>query len=279
MKNKRTNNKQTIKQNRKKVQIIKHRIIWGCIVLFIVCGLGFFLTPTGKNVLTQGRMFLDAVRQKAHLELEQVHVEGRIRTQLEDINKAVNVTQGMAIFEINLVELKENILQLPWIQDVLIERHLPNQILIRLTEKTPIAIWQHKKEYWPIDEKGNKIADNKTVLSNVLLVVGEDAPAHTPTLIKELNKYPNIAKNVISAVRVGNRRWNLHLNDVDGLVVYLPETDIDKALERLQDFDERGQILNRNLNIIDLKLPDRLIVRSQADEQDVKKQSKKKKKP
>ena len=92
----------------------------------------------------------------------------------------------------------------------------------------------------------------------------------------ELKKYPNIAKNVISAVRVGNRRWNLHLNDVEGLVVYLPETEIGKALERLQEFDERGQILDRNLNIIDLKLPDRLIVRSQEEEITTKQQKKKK---
>ena len=277
MKNKRSGKKQIVKQNRKKRPNIKRRIVFGFICLIVVCISIFFLTPTGKDVMAKGNVFLNTVREKAHLELEQVHVEGRVRTQLDDINKAVNVTQGMPIFEINLTELKENILQLPWVRDVLIERHLPNQVLIRLTEKTPIAIWQYKKEYWPIDEEGQKIADNKTVLSNVLLVVGEDAPEHTPALMAELKKYPNIAKNVISAVRVGNRRWNIHLNDVDGLVVYLPETEIGKALERLQDFDERGQILNRNLNIIDLKLPDRLIVRSQEDEMGEKKQSKKKK--
>ena len=276
MKNKRTNTKQTVSQNRKKIRMIKRRIVFGCVCLCVAGMIGFFWTPTGKSVLTKGNEFLNLVKEKAHLELEQVHVEGRVRTQLDDINKAVSVTQGMPIFEINLIELKENILQLPWVQNVLIERHLPNQILIRLTEKTPIAIWQHKKEYWPIDETGQKIADNKTVLSNVLLVVGEDAPEHTPSLMAELKKYPNIAKNVISAVRVGNRRWNLHLNDVDGLVVYLPETEIGKALERLQEFDERGQILDRNLNIIDLKLPDRLIVRSQEEEITTKQQKKKK---
>lgn len=267
MKSKHINKKQTVRQNIKKTPFFKRRIVLVCVCFVVVCVIGFFFTPTGKNVLTQGREFLNLMQEKAHLELEQVHVEGRMRTQLEDIDQAVNVTQGMPIFEINLSELKENILQLPWVKDVLIERHLPNQILIRLTEKTPIAIWQHKKEYWPIDESGQKIVDNKTILSNVLLVVGEDAPEHTPLLIKELKKYPNISKNVVSAVRVGNRRWNLHLNDIDGLVVCLPETDIDKALERLQDFDDRGQILDRNLNVIDLKLPDRLIVRSQEEVQ------------
>ena len=267
MKSKKKNKKQTVVQNRKKIQKVKCLIVWFLVCFLFLGFVGFFFTPTGKNIINNSKQLIDEMHEKAHLELEQVHVEGRVRTQLDDINSAVNVTQGMPIFEINLKELKNNILDLPWVESVLIERHLPNQILIRLTEKKPIAIWQYQKKYWPIDSKGQKIKDNKTVISNVLLVVGQDAPEHTPTLIEELEKYPAIYKKVVSAVRVGSRRWNLHLNDVSDVVVYLPETDIGKALSRLQEFDERGQILSRNLNVIDLKLPDRLIVRSQDEEE------------
>lgn len=240
-------------------------------------GTWLFYAPEGKALILKGDLFLSFLKERSNLKLEQVNVEGRYRTKIDDINAAVDVRQGMPIFDVDLQAQKEKIAALPWVQDVLIERRLPNQLLIRLTEKTPIAIWQNHQKYWPIDAKGQTIADDKTVISNVLLVVGEDAPEHTPQLIEELHKYPAVSKRVLSAARVGKRRWDLYLNNVEnGLVVRLPETDIAAALKRLQEFQETGQILERDLNVIDLKLPDRLIVRSESAPSPQKAEEKKK---
>ncbi len=264
MKNKKT---ETAKKTKKKIFSFKRIFILLFSALLIGGGTWFFMSPFGQITLEKGKEIFAFVQDKSNLKLEQVNVEGRVRTKIEDINAAVQVEQGMPIFDVDLNQQKEKIKQLPWIQDVLIERRLPNQLLIRLKEKTPIAIWQNHKKYLPIDADGQTIADDKTVISNVLLVVGEDAPQHTPQLIEELNKYPTVAKRVLSATRVGKRRWDLYLNDVEnGIVVRLPETDIASALKRLQEFQETGQILERDLNVIDLKLPDRLIVRSEVKE-------------
>ena len=70
----------------------------------------------------------------------------------------------------------------------------------------------------------------------------------------------------------------MYLNDAEkGLVVRLPETDIEHALKRLKEFQETGQILDRDINVIDLKLPDRLIIRSDGFKPEDKKQQIKKK--
>lgn len=271
------------KKVKKGFRIRKRDIITCSFVVIIVILIGSIIllrtTPQGKLVLKKSAETWELIQQKAHLELSQVPIQGHNRTQLEDINKALNLTQGMPILDINLNEKRDAIASLPWIRSVVIERQLPNMIIIQITEKEPIAIWQHHKKYSPIDEQGEPIPDDKTVISNVLLVVGEDAPKHTPQLIAELSKYPNIRKHVRSAVRVGKRRWDLYLNDAEhGLVVRLPETDIANALQRLQEFDETGQILERDLNVIDLKLPDRLIVRTGSDIlPPIDKESKKKK--
>lgn len=238
------------------------------IILLIGAGVGIYFSPAGEIISHAVMDVKNLMAQKAHFELEQVVVEGHIRTNLEDIKKKLNLEQGMPILEIDLEEKKEAVLGLPWIKTVRIERHLPAQLFILVTEKTPIAVWQNKKKYLPIDEAGEKIEDDKTVLKNVLLVVGEDAPQHTPELIQALNQYPQISELARSAVRVGNRRWNLYLNDVEnGLEIRLPEANIENALERLQEFDDSGQILERELKVIDLKLPDRLIVRSSGTQQ------------
>ncbi len=262
-------NKKTATSKKAKKKIFSLKRIFSLIISALLIGgsVWFFTSPYGQTTLEKAKEFITFLQNKSNLKLDQVNVEGRVRTKIEDINAAVQVEQGMPIFDVDLNAQKEKIKQLPWVQDVLIERRLPNQLLIRLKEKTPIAIWQNHKKYWPIDAAGQTIADDKTVLSNVLLVVGEDAPQHTPQLIEELSKYPTVAKRVLSATRVGKRRWDLYLNDVEnGIVVRLPETDIASALKRLQEFQETGQILERDLNVIDLKLPDRLIVRSESNE-------------
>lgn len=271
-------NYRTRKRIKKSFWTLKRKVSLGVLLILSVSVVVFLMTPTGQKVKQKGEEILVVMQEKAHLKLDQVSVEGRNRTSTEDINKALDVWQGMPIMDIDLEKQKEALLALPWVRDVLIERHLPNQILIRITEKEPIAIWQNHKKYLPIDEKGEPIADDKTVISNVLLVVGEDAPKYTPLLIEELAKYPSIAKRVLSAVRVGKRRWDLYLNDVEkGVVVRLPETGIDNALLRLKDFHETGQILERDIQIIDLKLPDRLIIRSDAQVEMQHKNVKKKK--
>ncbi len=251
------------RQQKKTNKFLKLKIMGFVGFSFLISLVALYFSPLGKDVQKIGKNVVESCAQKAHFNLERVVVEGHIRTKLNDLNAKLNLRQGMPIFEIDLEKEKQSVLELPWIKTVRIERHLPTQILISVTEKTPIAVWQNKKTYWPIDENGQAILDDKTLLKNVLLVVGEDAPEHTPELMALLNEYPDIASVTRSAVRVGKRRWNLYLNDAEnGLEIRLPETGIKEALARLKKFKEEGDILNRDIKVIDLKLPDRLIVKS-----------------
>ncbi len=253
-----------IKKKKKPIVSLKVKLMIGLIVL--VCGgvFGFFVSPWGKPVIAFAQKAYDVTCDKAHLVLDQVLVSGHIRTNQSDINSTLSLTQGMPIFDIDLEESRAKLLKLPWVKKVTVERHLPSTVFIQIEEKKPIAVWQNKKRYFPLDEDGKPIQDDKTVLGNLLLVVGQDAPKHTPALIRLLDEYKEIAVKVRSAVRVGGRRWNLILNDAEaGTEIYLPETGIGTALARLQQLNEEGQILKRDLKVIDLRLPDRLIVRTQ----------------
>jgi cell division protein FtsQ len=60
-------------------------------------------------------------------------------------------------------------------------------------------------------------------------------------------------------VRVAGRRWNLRLDN--GVDVELPEDDAAGAWHRLAELDKSDAILKRNIQAIDLRLPDRLVVR------------------
>lgn len=232
-----------------------------CILILIGLAIGgFFMHP---YIQTAGEKVQELYRQtteKADLILEQITVEGRNRTSLDKLNKALSdVVKGMPIFDISLADVQEKVEALPWVKTAVVERHWPSTLYIRIVEKTPIAVWQNNKKYLPLDEDGKPIPDSETHLpDNLILVVGRDAPGHTPALLQALNNYPDIREKVRSAVRIGQRRWNLNLHEVDGTTVQLPEMDIDGALARLNTAIERDKILKRDLQLIDLRSADRV---------------------
>lgn len=234
----------------------------------LLCLIGiaaFVVSETGQIFFKNVQKTYHHVMSKTHLSLQNVSIEGHNRTTAEEVNQVLNLARGMDILDVDLSVVQNQIAELPWVDSVSVERHLPETIYIRITEKTPIAIWQHNKTYFPLDETGEPIDDNKTVLSNLILVVGADAPEYTADLIALLNKYPVVRDYVVSAVRVGGRRWNLILHDInDGINVYLPETDIEGALVRLTEAQENEHVLDKDLKVIDLRIEDRFIIRTDA---------------
>jgi len=67
------------------------------------------------------------------------------------------------------------------------------------------------------------------------------------------------AARVTAAVFVGDRRWNVRIdNTID---VMLPEDDMAGAWTKLAQLETTNRILQRDVQTIDLRLPDRLVVR------------------
>ena len=58
---------------------------------------------------------------------------------------------------------------------------------------------------------------------------------------------------------VSDRRWDLFLDN--GVQVMLPEVNAQKAVTELQETDKESGLLDRDITVVDLRLPDRLVVR------------------
>ncbi len=259
----RIKNKQ--KNSRLKLIPLKVKLISAILVLIVFLLAAFFSGQSGKKVLAESAKLYQQIVSKTHLSLQVVNIEGHNRTTKEEIVQVLDVKQGMPILDVDLSEVQSQIAELPWVDSVSVERHLPDTVHIRIVEKTPIAVWQNNKNYFPLDETGEPINDKETTLSGLILVVGPDAPEYTSDLMIALNKYPAIRDMVVSAVRVGGRRWNLILRHVtDGTTVYLPETEVEAALERLMQWQDTEQVLDKDFVVIDLRIEDRLIVRTDA---------------
>jgi cell division protein FtsQ len=234
------------------------------IVLLFLGGVFLYMSPWGQVVRSYTKSAWDYVVDKAdwHVDAEKnIWVVGHKRTDKEDVLKALNIQLNQKMNTIDLDEKRQALEKLPWIKKAVIERKLPNQLVITVWEKTPIARWQNQGKYYLLDEDGQPVQDKQYLSEDLILVVGSDAPKHILELLKALDKVPDISTRVRSAQRIENRRWNLRLMDAEkGLEILLPQTDIDQALIRLDKQNKKAKLLKKDIESIDIRLSDRIIV-------------------
>ena len=70
---------------------------------------------------------------------------------------------------------------------------------------------------------------------------------------------PDLATRVTAAVRVGGRRWNLRIDNA--IDVLLPTDAPAAAWAELAGLERSSAILKRDVQAVDLRLPDRLVLR------------------
>jgi cell division protein FtsQ len=200
----------------------------------------------------------------AGLRVGDVLVVGRKETPRHALLDALAVERGAPILSIDLHAARARLLALPWVSSVTVERMLPDTIVVRITERRPVAIWQRHGQFSLIDASGQVIAGVPGGnLGELLLVVGDEAPPHAAALLEMLASEPELAPAVKAAVRVGGRRWNLHL--ANGIDVRLPEERMAEAWARLADYQRRHGLLDKPIRSLDMRFYDRLIVQPRPD--------------
>ena len=223
---------------------------------------GWWLWQSGWVLRTAEELKSRAITESAELgfTVQEILVVGRRETSRQDLLRAVKLSRGAPILSFDLGSAKKRVEALPWVREATIERMLPDTIILNLIERRPLALWQRKGRFSLIDQKGVIILDEGLErYSDLLVVVGEEAPAHASRLLEILSTQPRLMTMVKAAVWVGGRRWNVRMaGDID---VRLPEKDPTTAWARLAEYDRTHRVLERDIQVLDLRFPDRLIVR------------------
>jgi cell division protein FtsQ len=226
---------------------------------FGALGLGLYLAdPAGRVQALAERAA--AIRDAAGFEVREVILEGRANTPLDLVDAAIGVSRGDPILDFSPAEVRARLETIAWVESAHVERRLPGTILVRLQERTPFAIWQNQGRFAIIDRDG-KVVTSETLdaFGPLPLVVGAGAERHGAALYDLLLAHRPILERTQAMVRVGERRWNLRLHN--GMDVLLPEGQEAPALNRLAEMHTRHALLDRPLVAIDMRLPDRMVLR------------------
>ncbi|MBS0561543.1 MAG: cell division protein FtsQ/DivIB [Proteobacteria bacterium] len=240
-------------------------IAWAAFGLAVVLfGYGLIHSGAPGSWFASVRARLAAVAALGGMRVTDVVIEGRANTPEPLLRAAIGVSRGDPILGFSVSDARQRIETLTWVEHATVERRLPGTIVVKLDERRPFAVWQYQGKFALIDRDGQLVANQDVSLFHHLpLVVGAGAPQRAAALLDALAAHPALQARVIAAVRVGERRWNLRLNT--GTDVLLPEGHEVAALDRLTQLQQDHALLDRPLQVVDLRLPDRLVVRPRPD--------------
>ena len=217
-------------------------------------------SPSGQSALQYAADRMLDCTARFGLVVNDVRVEGRETTDPETILTALGAGPGTPILAVSPKRAKEQLEALPWVGSAVVERRLPDTLYVRLVERKPLALWQHSGKIELIDREGAVIpVSHLDRFAKLPLVVGDNAASHAAELLDILATEPDLAARVSAAIRVGDRRWNLRIDNA--IDVLLPADSPASAWAQLANLERSSAILKRDVQVVDVRLPDRLVVR------------------
>ena len=196
----------------------------------------------------------------AGMAVDEVFIEGRRHAPMEGLRKSLGIARGDAILTIDLAAARARIEANPWVAAARIERRLPDRLHIRIVERRPVALWQHRGEVAVVDRAGRVLTRSGVAAYAALpLVVGSGAPAALPALAAAMAEAPELRRRLSAASWIADRRWTLRFDDRTD--VLLPEGPPERAWRRLAALQRRAAILDADVTRVDLRDPGRVLVR------------------
>ncbi|MCZ8546101.1 cell division protein FtsQ/DivIB [Mesorhizobium qingshengii] len=202
---------------------------------------------------------VQSITARTGFAVDQVKVVGNRQTSEIDILDRLELDGWTSLIGFNAEAARERISGLPWIEVAAVRKVYPHTLEVRVEEREPFALWQQGNDLSVIEKDGAVIAPFSGGTQVLLpLLIGAGAPAKAPDFLAKIEKYPELASRVKGYVRVGERRWDLKLDN--GITVKLPEDGEDQAIAELVGMDHDKGLLSRDIAAVDMRLTDRLVV-------------------
>ena len=202
-----------------------------------------------------------------------IKIEGNLRLTENSIVSVSNIKLGQNILRINKKTIKENLMQLPYVEEISIKRNWPDTIEISVVEKGAIAKIMTFGAIITIDENG-LVLESYTDASNIdiplinkidVVSYGVNKEIETPD-IEKINNILEVLKifkknDMLNIVEKVEKDDNILIYTKSGHVVNLGNiTDLDYKAKRVKaviekELDEKYYFDISNINIYPISKP------------------------
>jgi cell division protein FtsQ len=203
--------------------------------------------------------FVQGVTARTGFAVDQIKVVGNRETSEIDVLDRLELDGWTSLIGFDAGAARQRIETLPWVELAAVRKVYPHALEVRVEERQPFAIWQQGRDLSVIEKSGRIIAPYVGGREAGLpLIIGIGAPERAPDLLARLAQYPELKARVKGYIRIGERRWDLKLEN--GITVKLPEEGEDQAIADLVRMDRETGLLTRDIVAVDMRISDRLAV-------------------
>jgi cell division protein FtsQ len=226
-----------------------------------------FREPIGVGAMTLGDLaqgrFADA-----GFAIDEIEFTGQSLTPEQDLFDALGIEPHTSTLSFDVEAARQRIAELPAIQSVTVRKGYPQEVVVNVIEKEPVARWRVDGITFLIDEAGDQIGEAEDGFTELPMIIGDGANDDAMVMIRALSQFPALKNNLVALSRIADRRWDMIYNT--GLRVQLPEQGVARALRHLDMYQSTHQLLDRDVTIIDMRVANLVAVRPTKTEEELK---------
>ena len=197
--------------------------------------------------------FVQGEFARAGFGIAEINISGQSLTSEAAIFTALGVDPDASTLTFDADAALARIKAISSIKSASIRKTYPGVLTVTVEDKVPMARWRIGDATYLVDENGGPVARDDGSFRDLPLVVGEGAADDAIVMIRALERYPALTGNLAALSRIGDRRWDLIF--YSGLRVQLPENGVAQALAQLDMYQGTDQLLDRDVDVIDLRVP------------------------
>jgi cell division protein FtsQ len=179
-----------------------------------------------------------------------------------EVRRALNIQPGTSSLKINVEALRYRVEALGAVERATVQFDPQGILRVAVAERIAAVLYRNAgKALVMLDKGGVEIgpADPRANYPELPVILGAGAPDRVGEVLELLAAAPEIVPRLRAFVRVGERRWDIVL-DRD-MRIKLPETGSVEALSRIMALHYGEELLDRDIAVIDMRLPGRPVLR------------------
>ncbi|TNC73892.1 cell division protein FtsQ [Rubellimicrobium roseum] len=232
-------------------------------VALVMLVVGLWLASAENRAALGARIeaMKDAVQERPEFMVTALEIAGADRALTIAIREVARLDLPVSSFDLDLDALRLRIADLTAVRTAQLRVTPEGALEIAVVQRKPVAVWRYADGLRLIDAEGvmtGMIAE-RADRPDLPLIAGDGAKDAIDEALELFAAAAPIAPRLRGLVRMGERRWDMIL-DKD-LRILLPEEGAVRALERVIALHQAQEMLDRDVQVVDLRLGERPTLR------------------
>ena len=184
----------------------------------------------------------------------------------DELSALCKIRKNRELFGVSGIDIYQGLKQSPWIKDAVVRKELSGRVLIKVTERLPVALLSIADKPFLIDKEGVILEQMKEGSILLLPVIKGIDPVSNRETYDEAVRFVGVLydKRLLSyngGVEItGQKPEDITLN-IDKIMIKVGAGDFEKKLERLAFVRDEIQKRNMTVEYIDLRFANKIIVK------------------